>query len=177
MRNRNWVVVAWLLLAGLASANDAPPTDDSIRQLLEITDAHNLLDTMKAQVNGMVTASIQQAQQSAPLTPEKQAILDGMRTKMLAAMDEALNWDALLPIYLRTYRESFTQDELDGITAFYKSPAGQAFIKKMPAIMQNMMGEIQTIMKPIRQKLMQIQRETQRRLEDLQSKSPAPGGP
>ncbi len=177
MKHRIWAFAACLAFAGAATAKDAPPSDESIRQLLEITDARNLIGTIKNQVNGMVTSSMQQAQQDAPLTPQKQAILDDMRTKMLAAMDEALNWDTLLPIYMRTYRESFTQDEIDGITAFYKSPAGQAFVKKMPFVMQNMMSEIQTVMKPMRQKLMEIRQQTQQQLKDLRANPPAPGGP
>jgi uncharacterized protein len=177
MHHRVWVIAACLAFGGAASANDAPASDESIRQLLEITDARHLIDTVRSQVNDMVSASLQQAQQDAPLNPQKQAILNDMRKKMLGAMDEMLNWDTLLPMYMRTYRESFTQDELDGITAFYKSTAGQAFVKKMPLVMRNMMGEIQALMKPMREKLLAIQRDTQQQLKSLQPQQPAPAGP
>jgi hypothetical protein len=104
------------------------------------------------------------------ITPEKQAVLDRMQTKMEAALDEMLNWDALQGMYLRTYRASFTQDELDGMMAFYRTPAGIAMIKKMPLVMQNVMGEMQSVMKPMQVKMREIQRETMQELQALPDK-------
>jgi uncharacterized protein len=75
-----------------------------------------------------------------------------------------------LPIYMRTYRDSFTQDEIDGVIKFYKSAAGQAYVKKLPLVMQNVMREMQGVMKPAQEKMMAIQRETMQELKDLQDK-------
>jgi len=97
-------LLGWVILAGPAIANDAPASDESIRQLLAITG------------------------------------------------------------------ESFTQDELDGITAFYKTTAGQALIKKTPVVMQNVMAEVQGLMRPSLEKIQQIQKETQHELNDLPAK-------
>jgi uncharacterized protein len=72
-------------------------------------------------------------------------------------------------MYVRTYRASLTQDELDGMLKFYRSSAGQAFIKKMPLIMQNVMTEMQGMIKPMQQKLVEIQRQTMQELQDLKS--------
>ena len=73
-------------------------------------------------------------------------------------------------MYLRTYRASFTQDELDGMMAFYKTPAGIAMTKKMPLVMQNVMGEMQSVMKPMQVKMREIQRETMQELQALPDK-------
>ncbi len=51
----------------------------------------------------------------------------------------------MLPIFMRTYRESFTQDELDGMTAFYKTPAGQAVVKKMQQIQRETVQELKDL--------------------------------
>ena len=169
MRNRYSLLLACLLLAGPAVANDAPASDESIQELLAITDAHKLIDTMKVQVQAMIRTS-SKAMQGKAITPERQAILDRMQTKMEAALDEMLNWDALQAMYLRTYRASFTQDELDGMMAFYKTPAGIAMTKKMPLVMQNVMGEMQTVMKPMQVKMREIQRETMQELQALPDK-------
>ena len=45
------LVLAGLLLAGPAIADDSPASDESVRQLLELTEAHKLIDTAKVQVN------------------------------------------------------------------------------------------------------------------------------
>ncbi len=118
----------------------------------------------------MIRTSSKQAMQGRTVTPERQAVLDRMQAKMEAALDEMLNWDALQAMYLRTYRASFTQDELDGMMAFYKTSAGQAMIKKMPLVMQNVMGEMQGMMKPMQVKMREIQRETMEELQALPDK-------
>ncbi len=158
---------ACLLIAAPAIADDAPASDESIRELLAITDARKLVDTVKVQVEATMKATLQQATQGKASTPERQAVLDRKQAKMEAALDETLNWDNLEPLYVRTYRASFTQDELDGMMAFYKTPAGQALIKKLPLVMQNVMAEMQDLLKPMREKIQQIQRESQQELKDL----------
>jgi hypothetical protein len=170
VKNRYSLLLACLLLAGPTVANDAPASDESIQELLVLTDAHKLIDTMKVQVQAMIRTSSKQAMQGKTITPEKQAILDRMQAKMEAALDEMLNWDALQAMYLRTYRASFTQDELDGMMAFYRTPAGIAMIKKMPLVMQNVMGEMQSVMKPMQVKMREIQRETMQELQALPDK-------
>ena len=43
--------------------------------------------------------------------------------------------------------------------AFYKTPAGQAVLGKMPAVMQNTMDEMQQLMGPVMQKIQKMQEE------------------
>jgi uncharacterized protein len=165
VKNPNALILAGLLLAGSALADSSPASDESVRQLLELTEAHKLIDAAKSQVNAMVTAALQDAVQGKTLTPAREAVVENMHVKMIAMVDEMLNWDTLLPMYMRIYRESFTQDELDGMTAFYKTPAGQAVVKKMPAVMQRVLGEMQVMLKPMQEKIRQIQQQTVRELQ------------
>jgi hypothetical protein len=172
MKVRQLVLCAFMLIAlpaiaNNAPANNAPPTEASIQQLLELTNVRQLLDQVKLQMDGVMSSAMRNAQQGQTLTPERQAVLDRMKEKMIATMNEALNWDMLQPMYVRTYRESLTQDELDGMIKFYKSAAGRAYIKKMPVIMQNIMGEMQGILKPLQERLADIQKETIQELKDL----------
>lgn len=78
---------------------------------------------------------------------------------MMAALKEMLDWNKLEPLYVRVYQKSFTQSEVDGMIAFYKTPAGQAVISKMPAVMQNTMNEMQQMMGPMMQRLQKMQQE------------------
>jgi len=156
-----------LLSAGAAAANNAPASDASIREMLELTNAQQMITGMKGQMSAMMNTAMQNAIKGQTLTPQRQAVLDHMAAKMSAVMADMLNWDALLPIYLRTYRESFTQDEIDGAIKFYKSAAGQAYVKKLPLVMQNVMQEMQGFLKPAQDKMMAIQRESIQELKDL----------
>jgi hypothetical protein len=75
------LILAGLLLAGPALANSSRASDASVRQLLELTGAHKLIDAAKVQVNAMVTAAMQDAVQGRTLTPERQAIVERVRPR------------------------------------------------------------------------------------------------
>ncbi len=154
-------LLALLLLADgacLAGASD-PASDASIEEYLKVSNSQQLLDNMQQQVGGFIKSSMQQATQGKPVTPQRQAILDHMAQQMSDLLAETLNWDSLKPMYMRIYHDSFTQSEIDGIIKFYKSPAGKALINKQPVVMQNVMSEMQALIKPMQQKMAQIQRD------------------
>jgi hypothetical protein len=158
------------LVTGVAVANDAPASDASILELLELTNAHQLVDGLKTQVDTMVGAATREALKGRTLTPDVQAVVDHMAAKMRAAAGEMMNWDALLPLYMRMYRESFTEDELAGVIAFYKTPAGTALIRKMPTVMRNLMTDMQGLSRVMNEKLVVIEKEAVQELQDLQDK-------
>ena len=81
-------------------------------------------------------------------------------------MKELLDWKKLEPMYVRIYQKTFTQQELDGMLAFYKTPAGAAVIAKMPAIMQNTMDEMQGMMGPVMEKVQRLQQDVAARMKD-----------
>jgi uncharacterized protein len=122
---------------------------------------------MKPQMDAMVASSIKEASQGQTITPERQAVLDRMREKMVAAYDDAFNGPAMQNVMLRVYQATYTQDEVDGLIAFYKTPAGQALINKSPLMMQNMMDEMRQMMRPMTQRMMQIKQDGERELKAL----------
>jgi uncharacterized protein len=67
-----------------------------------------------------------------------------------------LNWSTLKPHYVRIYQEAFEQEEIDGLIAFYSSPAGQAFIGKMPVVMQKSITLAQNQMQNLMPKMVQV---------------------
>jgi hypothetical protein len=166
--------LVWMLICGPAvAANNAPASDASIREMLELSNAQQMIEGMKGQMTGMMNTAMQNATKDQTITPARQEILDRMRTKMSAVVTDMLNWDQLLPMYLRTFRASFTQDEIDGVIKFYKSPAGKAYVNKMPLVMQNVMREMPELMKPVQEKMLAIQRESIQELKDLKEKEDA----
>jgi uncharacterized protein len=166
--------MVWMLICGSASAaNNAPASDASIRAMLELTNAQQMIASMKRQMTAMMNAAMQNATRDQTVTPARQAILDRMAAKMSAVVTDMLNWDDLLPMYLRTFRAAFTQDEIDGVIKFYKSSAGKAYVKKLPVVMQNVMQEMPAFMKPVQEKMLVIQRESIQELKDLKDKEDA----
>lgn len=64
-----------------------------------------------------------------------------------------LSWESQAPMYVRVYSETLTEDEVSGIIAFYKSPAGQAWIKKTPLIFEKAKQEGEALMMSTGQKI------------------------
>jgi hypothetical protein len=64
-------------------------------------------------------------------------------------MKQELSWQKLKPLYVQIYRESFEQEEVDGLVAFYASPAGKAMLDKMPTVMQKSMAITQPLMQSL----------------------------
>jgi uncharacterized protein len=95
--------------------------------------------------------------------------LDAARVRTIQAIREEMAWDKMHPLYVQIYQETFTQEEIDGLIAFYKSPAGVAFVDKMPVVMQKSMSIMQSRMAP----MMERMRAAARQAVD-ESKAPSP---
>jgi hypothetical protein len=140
-------------------APSAAPTEASIRQLLEVAQAHKLIDSVMAQMENLMQQTIVQATKGQQIPAKVQKDIDQRRADLVATMKELLDWKKLEPMYVRIYQKTFTQQEVDGMIAFYKTPAGQAVISKMPSAMQNTVDEMQAMMGPVMQKMQQMQQD------------------
>ena len=49
---------------------------------------------------------------------------------------------------VQTYQHVFTQEEVDGLIAFYRSPVGRAWVAKMPQANQRLMELVQQQVMP-----------------------------
>jgi hypothetical protein len=145
-----------LFLASLvfaASVYAAPASDASIDTLLTITKVERMLDGMFAGLDPMMRQMSTSMLKGQKLNPEQQRSLDNMMKKMSAVMRDEMSWAKMRPMYLQIYRETFTQEEVDGMIAFYRTPVGVATIDKMPAAMQKSMTLMQARMGPVMERM------------------------
>jgi hypothetical protein len=126
-----------------ATSSDPAPTADSIRQLLQMTDIRKIADALPAQMKAMYSGMIQKMLEGQTVSSEQQQVIDTMLAKMEELMREEMSWETLEPLYIKIYQDTFTQSEIDGMMAFYSTPAGQAVIHKLPLAMQNTMTAVQ----------------------------------
>ena len=163
-------ILSVLLLCGsiaLAAENPSPtpatpaspPSEASIKQLLEVAQARKPVDSVMAQMDNLMQQTIAQATQGQKVPPKIQKDIDQRRDEMIAMMKDLLSWSKLEPLYVRVYQKTFSQQEVDGMIAFYKTPGGQAVIAKMPAVMQNTIEEMQQMMAPVMQKMQKMQQD------------------
>lgn len=172
------ILVSVLLSTGAAFAAEAQPTEASVRQLLVAAEVRQIVDGIPSQMEGMMRAAMRQVTKGEPLSAEQQAIVDRITTKVVSAMAEELTWDKLEPLYLEIYTKSFTQEEVDGLIALYKTPAGQALTKKMPVVMQNTNAAMQARVGPMMQRLQAAVREAASEIQAAKpAAQPAPATP
>ncbi len=145
------------LLFCSATAMAAPASDSTIKQLLDVTQAQKLADEIRAQFDTIMNNAVQQALQGKTPTPKQQQAIANMKNRMVALMQGELAWERLEPMYLRLYKESFSEEEIAGMLSFYKTPAGLAVTNKMPVLMQKTMLEIQKMVAEATPQMQKIQ--------------------
>lgn len=143
------LVLSFASLAAFA----APPTDASVEELLKITNAQQLMVSMQKDLEVNMRAQIDQMKSKRKLTEREAKALDALPGAVSKIIADELSWEKWKSIYLGIYKESFEQSEIDGLIAFYKTPAGQAFVKKMPIVMQKSLGAAQQSMGPVIEKI------------------------
>ncbi len=131
----------------------APPSDDSLRTLFRLMNAESLVEGAYAQLEPSIRQSMAQASAGKTLTDEQRKVLELAPQRLSALLRSELSWDKMLPVQMQIYRESFEQHEIDGLITFYSSPAGQAFVNKMPLVMQKSMTMMQGTMQQVMPKL------------------------
>lgn len=135
------------------AANAATPSDASIDDLLTSMKVEKTLQAMFPSIDKVMQQSMTMATQGKKLSAKQQQFFDAATPKVMQVMRDELSWDKMRPLYVQIYRDSFTQEEVDGLTAFYKSPAGAAYIDKMPVVMQKTMTLMQARMGPMMAKM------------------------
>lgn len=161
------------MAASIACAADTPPSEASIKQLLEVTHARKLLDTVMSQMDAILKTAMDHATQGQSVPSEVKNQIEQFETEMKVGTKEALDWGKLEPMYVRIYQKSLTQQDVDGMIAFYKTPSGQALINKMPLVMQNTMTEVEQMLQPMMERIRQMQQTV---FAEMQPKDKKSGG-
>ena len=145
---RKLIAIAATIFIAL-DASAGPPNQESVEALLAVTKTEAIMDSMYGSIEQMMRQGVQQSVQGKTLSSEQQRILDAVPARFVAVMREEFNWAKMKPMYVQLYRDTFEQEEIDGLVAFYRSPTGQAFVNKMPLVMQKAMAMAQSQMQTL----------------------------
>lgn len=134
---RRWIVAGALLLAlgmGTATATDAPQAQASaasVRELLEATHAPALMQQMMKQMSLQLDAMVKQRLPCLAPGDVSSALTSPQATRQML--------DLIVPIYQR----NFSEQDVRGLLAFYRTPLGQKLLKAQPVVMREslMAGE------------------------------------
>ncbi len=131
--NRIVALCLSLVFAGVVASAQELTKEAKIERILALSNvnASAILDQMKSQIKSM-SASVMPP----GTTPEQQAKALETQGKMLDSIKTFT--DKIRPQLVTLYGETFSAEEIDGILAFYQSPAGHALLDKTPVLMSKM---------------------------------------
>ena len=117
----------------LAARADDASHRAKAEQLVTLNNTEKAVNQVAASISAQVD---QAAERSAgpDATAEQKAKIEEFKKHTAELVDSALGWTAMKSAVVDLYVKAFTEEQIDGILAFYKTPAGAAFIEKMPDI-------------------------------------------
>lgn len=83
-----------------------------------------------------IEAMGQQQLAGVTLDGDQKKAYDEFRAKVVDLLRSSASWKALEPDFVKLYSDAYTEEELDGILAFYRSPAGRVMLAKTPELME-----------------------------------------
>ena len=148
------VPIAVLLAASGALAQDAAKKA-KLDEMFRLTKMDEMMPQMMSQVKAMIAQQMSEMN----LPAEAKAAAQESQDRIMDLVTERLSWEKMKPAYVQLYTEIFNDEELDGMLAFYRSPAGRAMLEKMPQLMSKSMALAQRQMADLQPEIQKITKE------------------
>lgn len=151
----------------------AQPSQESIETLLTLTRSEQLIEKSSADLEKYMRAGVAAGLGGRQPDAREQQILDKMVRDSATVLREALDWPSMRAFMTSLYAQQFSQEEVDGLIAFYRSPAGEALVNKMPLVMDATMANTQQRMAAVAPRLQAISEQARKELREAGAR-PAP---
>jgi uncharacterized protein len=157
---KRWILMLALVMvmAPVGARADEASKQAKVKELFTLMHVDHSLDRMRSAMQQQVQLTAKNVSGAEQMTPEKKKIQQEFIDNSMKVVDENFGWPELEPAYLKLYSDTYTEAELDGILAFYKSPVGQALLNKTPElsagsmqIVHSRMGDFQPRMQALQE--------------------------
>jgi len=176
---RSWLTVVLIIISFVATANAqqsiTPEKRALIKELVDITQMQNnsnqMIEAMLAQVEQQSSQLLSQSMKDDKevTDQEREAMQQSLKEnagRMRKLLTQRVNFSQILEeVMYPLYDKYFTADDLKGVIAFYKSPAGQKFIGATPQLSIELMTKMNEILAPKLQELIRDMREEEKKLK------------
>jgi uncharacterized protein len=149
------LLLALVICLPLTAHADEASRRAKAQEMLTLLHMDRLMDQMMNGVTEQMSAMTKQLGGN-NLKPQDQAKIDEFQKKVFQLVQSQMSWKALEPDYIDIYAKNFTDEQLDAILAFYKSPAGVALVEKLPTLTTQGMQLAQTKMAALQPQLKQM---------------------
>jgi uncharacterized protein len=104
------------------------------------------------------------------LNADQQQTMNEFSDKITKVLTNALGWDALEPEYAKLYAGAYTEQQIDDLLAFYKSPTGQVMVEKTPVLMEQANAIVQQHMQAVMPQMQKLFKDSRAEMEDEMSR-------
>lgn len=118
-----------------ARADDAAKRA-KVQEMLDLLHLDRLMDQMMDMVQKQASSMTDAQMNGKGVPPEQKERFDAFQKQLFTFIQTQLSWKAMESDYVDMYSQTFTEEEIDAMIAFYKSPAGQSMIAKTPELTQ-----------------------------------------
>jgi hypothetical protein len=156
---------------------DQQVTKEQLAKLFEVMQIRKQAQAMLKAIPAMVQQQIRSQSKemsaklgSPSLPPEEQAAIEKITDKYMEQAFSIMNVDEMLDDLAVVYPHHLTRSDVDGMIAFYQTPAGQHVLAAQPEIMKEYMP---MVMKQVQERLLALTDSMRKDIKE-QLASPAP---
>jgi hypothetical protein len=156
---KRWILmlVVVMVVTPVGARADEASKQAKVKELFAVMHMDHSLDRMRSAMQSQVQATAKNAPGTEQMTPDKQKMQQEFVGNSMKVVDDSFGWPVLEPAYVKLYADTYTEAELDGILAFYKSPAGQALLTKTPELSGGVMQIVHSRMGDFQPKMQALQ--------------------
>jgi hypothetical protein len=157
---KRWLAIFFavvMMLAPVGARADEASKAAKVKDLFAVTHVDHGLDRMRGAMEQQVQSTAKNASGAEAMTPEKKKIQQEYVDNSMKVVDQHFGWPVLEPEFLKLYMDSYSEADLDGMLAFYKSPAGQDMLSKAPALSAGVMEIVHGRMGDFQPKMQALQ--------------------
>lgn len=163
------LLLTLIAVTAVSAHAEAPAKSQHVEELLSITDASAMVDTMYNQLE----VSLQDMASQMGISGSEQLVFDEYHAKMVQLMRTELNWEKIKDPIKAIYSEHFSDQQIKDMIAFYKTDTGKQTLEKMPVIVQESMAVSQEATAEIMPKMQEMVRQLAADIEQLRTKEGA----
>ncbi|MEO7030007.1 MAG: DUF2059 domain-containing protein [Acidobacteriaceae bacterium] len=170
------ILLALFLFAPLAAHAETPSSKQAkAEELLQLTHMDHMMTQMLDQLSARMKSTADEQAANMHMTPKQKIIYDDYQQKLNQLLAGNLTWDKMKPIMVQVYSNTYTDQELDGILNFYRSPAGQAMVAKSPELMTKTRTAMMDRMGSLQSQVQQLSKDLGEKMQ--QAAAPATPAP
>jgi hypothetical protein len=160
------VVLIAMFAMSTAMAQEDPPSDEAVRELIAIVESRALLEAAADEFDGMLKKSLRETLAGASPTPAQEAIFDEYQEKLRVINQENLDWEAIETQYVAIYQNLLSQEEVSDLLEFYQTDLGRIVLEKMPRVQKRTTKALQDRILLLIPEIEKLQNEVRAQLRD-----------